>query len=176
MDNWIYDLLELPEECQVEENLSKHFLTTNFDLTSGEKNLLTYSIESVTIVGAIGPDYGGVPANEELGMESTAVLLVEMKGGKFAKSARKVSEMLQKHLPQYLLLGFTDGEYACLSIASKVTNSDDASLEIKESYLGALFLPEAIEELSQKFSFQNVDKTDLNTLWNNYIQLISEAS
>lgn len=175
MDNWLYELLELPEECQVEENLSKHFLSTNFELTSGEKNLLTYSIEKISIVGAIGPDFGGVSANEEVGMESVAILLVDTKGGKFEKEARKVAEMLQKHLPQFLFIGLTNGEAACLSIASKVKTEDD-TLEIKESYLSASFTPESLGDLSQTFSLQNVDKSDLNVMWETYIQLVQEIN
>lgn len=174
MDNWLYELLELPEECQLGENLSKHFFSSNFDLTSGEKNLLTYSIERVSIVGAIGPEYGGVPSNEELGMESIAILLVELKGGKFEKNARKVSDMIQKHLPQFLFIGLTDSENACVNIASKVKSADDA-LAVEESYLSTPFLPDALEEMSQKFSFQSIDKSDLNSLWNSYIELVSVA-
>jgi len=174
MDNWIYDLLELPAECQVEEGLPNQFLSANFNLSSGEKNLLNYGIEAMSIVGAIGPDFGGVPAyqDDEQTMESVAVLLVDTKGGKFAKEVKKVADMLQKHLPQYLLIGLSDGENACISIASKHTTQD--GLEVKESYLSPLISPDDLLTLRDAFSFENIEKDNLKTLWDNYCQVVKE--
>ena len=178
MDNWISDLLGLPEECQVEENLPKDFLSGNFELTSGEKNLLNYSIDEMTIVGSIGPDTGGVAAYDDAtaSMESVAILLIETKGGKFEKDASKVADMLQKLIPQYMILGITDGERACISLASKSKSEEDgAALEVEESFITPLLLPEEIEALSSKFSFQNSDKQNLKSLWDNYCQLVADT-
>lgn len=171
MENWICELLELPEACQVEETLPKEFFSSNFNLTPGEKNLLNYSIKEVSIVGAIGPDYGAVPSSE--GMESVAIILVETKGGKLTKEVSKLAEMLQNHLPQYVMIGLTDGEKACISIASKV-NVDEV-LEVKESFLTPPFAPEALVDMTKDFSFQYIDKTDLKALWDNYCLIVSQT-
>lgn len=178
MDNWIYDLLELPEECQVEESLPKNFLSGNFELSSGEKNLLNYSIDEMTIVGSIGPDAGNIPSYDDgtINMESIAILLIETKGGKFDKEASKIADMLQKHIPQYMLLGMTDGERACVSIASKYNKDAEAKLEVNESFISPLFAPEDIPVLKEKFTLKTMDKTNIKTLWDNYCQLFSETS
>lgn len=171
MENWLNDLLQLPEACQVEEVLPQYFLSQNFKLTTGEKNLEKYSIDEMAIVGAIGPDYGGVAGLE--GMASVAILVVETKGGKLAKEAGKIAAMLQKYLPQYVLIGLTDGEQACLSIASKYSTED--GLAVDELFMSSLFSSDKMGELAELFSFEKMNKENLKTLWADYCSLISKT-
>lgn len=176
MENWLCNILDLPDECQVEQNLPKDFFKKNFELSAGEDNLLQYGIDQTMIVGAIGPDYGGVPSynDDEQSIESVVVVLVESKGGKVDKQAAKISAMLQKHLPQYVFLGITDGEKVCLSIATKYKNPEDASqLLIRESFMSPILTIEELMTFADDFTFDKIDKADLNTLWNNYCKFVS---
>ncbi len=165
MENWLIDLLQLPEACQVEEVLPPYFLSKNFTLTPGEKNLEKFSIDAMAIVAAIGPDYGDVPASEE--MKSVAMLVIETKGGKLLKEAGKIAEMLHHYVPQHLLIGLTDGETAFLSIAKK-----NEAMQVEETFITKPLIPEAMVALSAKFDFEKMDKTNLNSLWSGYCELI----
>lgn len=178
MENWLFNILDLPAESEVEQSLTREFFNKNFTLTPSEKNLLNYSIDQTMIVGAVGPTYGNVPSykDDEQNIESVVVILVETKGGKMAKEAAKIADMLQKHLPQYVLIGITDSEKVCLSIASRCKDADDDSkLVIKESFLSPIMTIEELMEHAQDFSFDKVAKDNLNTLWNSYCQLVKNT-
>lgn len=178
MENWLSNVLDLPDECQVEQSIPRSFFTKNFELSSGEANLLQYGIDQMMIVGAIGPNFGNVPAykDDEQDFESVVVMLVENKGGKVEKQAAKIAAMLQKHLPQYVLLGITDGEHVCLSIASKYKQAEEETLQIKESFISPILTIEKLMELTEDYTFDKLDKTDLNALWNNYCEYVAATN
>lgn len=169
MENWIIDILQLPATCQAEEVLPKYFMSQNFALTSGESNLMTYSVEDMAIVAALGKDYCDIESSENI--EGAVVLVVEMKGGKFAKEASKVAEVLHKYLPQHLIIGMTDGESACLSIAEKII-AEDGAVALEACYTSTVFSPEMMDELASRFSFELAPKHDMKALWTHYCELI----
>lgn len=171
MENWMMDLLQLPTACQVEEVLPAHFMSQNFKLSTGENNLVSYSVDEMAIVASISEASAVVPPSASI--DNAAVLVVETKGGKFSKDAQKIATMLHQHIPQYMIIGLTDGEKACVSIASKTVNAEGA-LEVDEHFISASFSPERLEELSQKFAFDALSKGDMSQLWDNYCKLIAE--
>ena len=164
MENWLFEIFNLPQGCKVEEVLPKGFLSRNFEMTAGEVNLQNYTVKEMAIVGAMGPEYVAISANDVI--ENAVLMVVEMIGGKFEKEAKKVAEMLHRHLPQHLIIGLTDGESACLSIA-RLPNEDS------EVIMSSVMEDKDVDRVSEKLDFEKVKKTTMLELWNEYCEIIA---
>lgn len=175
-----FSFFQLPRQTLVQSRLTKAFFKRNFELLPSERKLLDDAvlISEMEVYATLKPSNCNVPAfvsNTE-NYEEIVFLLVKTAHENFEKSAKKIGDFIQKHIPYHLVIGMYAANTLLLHLAFKNINQNDQNKrtirEIKQSKVLSWNAPENQAELLEALAFKNLDKTNLKTLYTSYTTAI----
>jgi len=174
------DILKLPQRCLLEKKLTKAFFTKNFDLSSGEKKFLTNDILSMEWLGNIKPANSNVSAHQtaSYSFEEIQVFTVQILNNQLSKLAQKAIQFIQKYIPyQAVVIAEDEFEFVIGLCDKRINQADKSKRTIEQHYfspvLSKLFKNELQTGFYDALAFENLDKTNLETLYKSYVQAMA---
>nr|WP_234462378.1 DUF4391 domain-containing protein [Adhaeribacter terrigena] len=173
--------MQIPERCLVNRKLTKAFFKRNFDLTSAERALLDDPalVSGMDIVASITPASCNVSVYKDDLSDFTEVLIISVQTTEvdFERNQLKIAELIQKHIPYPILLCVYHATTFTLSAADKRINQNDSTRRIVDkTYFSETISQQQPTEQQQVFldslAFALLDKTNLKTFYESYIQLL----
>lgn len=172
-------ILNIPERCVLDKKLTKAFFLKNFDLSITEKKLLQNIIQSMDWLASIKPSNANILAfkNEVHAYEEIQVISCSLAIGTLETNAEKCIHLIQKYIPYPILLIIEDEDNFVINTANKRINQVDTSKRTIESImttkmLSKLYKTDTITSFFEALHFSQVDKTNLDTLYQSYTQAI----
>lgn len=174
------DILKLPQRCLLEKKLTKAFFTKNFELSSSEKKFLSNDILSMEWFGNVKPANSNVAVVQTPthSYEEVQIFTVQLANNQVAKLATKAIILLQKYIPYQAMVIAEDEFEFVIGLCDKRINQADKSKRTIEHYyftpaLSKLFKNELQEGFYESLAFDNLDKTNLETLYKGYVQALT---
>jgi len=178
------DILQLPERCLIQKRLTKAFFLKHFSLTAAEKKLLNEGIEQMDWLASIRAAHVPAYVSDTHSYEEVQVFAVELRtssaSGRVDRSGAKVADLVQKYVPYPVLLIVFDHENYLVNVCTKRINQNDASKRTVEAsvstpVLSLLYADELATSFHQALRFARLDKTDLRTLYDSYLQAVVQC-
>lgn len=175
----IENLLHLPAKCLANRKITKTFFKRNFELTKNERNLLDdFSIVvSIDWIASISPNTCNVPAfsTSNSSFEEIQVIALQTNNKDFERNYYKLLELIQKYIPYHtLLILYTDKVLVWNTCFKRINENDNTKRVIDKMFSTDIILMNNPTESQIKFfgglSFEKLDKTNLRTLYNGYVQ------
>jgi len=174
------DILKLPQRCLLEKKLTKAFFTKNFDLSTSEKKFLTNDILSMEWLGNIKPANSNVSTYQTAtcSFEEIQVFTVLIPNNQISKLAQKAIQFIQKYIPYHAVVIAEDEFEFVIGLCDKRINQADKSKRTIEQHyfspvLSKLFKNELQTGLYDALAFENLDKTNLETVYKGYVQALA---
>lgn len=177
----IINILHLPEKCLVNKKITKAFFKRNFELTKNERNLLDdFSVVvSIDWLASISPSNSNVPAfvTPDVTFEEIQVITLQTNSGNYNRDKTRLFDFVQKFIPYHLLLVVYTDKVVSWNACLKRINENDSTKRVTEKDFSTEDIPLKNPTKNQKafyngLSFIELDKTNLKTLYNGYIQQI----
>ncbi|MBO2546009.1 DUF4391 domain-containing protein [Salegentibacter sp. BDJ18] len=172
-------ILHLPERTVLNKKMTKAFFLRNFDLSAAEKKLLKEQIESMLWIGNIKTANSNIPevANETHIFKEVQVIQGQVVDGAPQKIWEACIQLFQKYIPFHILLIIEDETEFMLNAVDKRINQADRSRRTVEKHyntpkLNKLYKKEQAEAFFNALAFDQLDKTNLETLYTGYINAI----
>jgi hypothetical protein len=174
------DILRLPERCILQKRLTKAFFLKHFSLTAGEKKLLNEGIEHMDWLASIKAALVPAFVTETHSYEEVQVFAIELRNSRVDRSGAKVAELVQKYVPYPLLLIVYDAENYLVNTCTKRINQNDATKRTIEAsvtspILSLLYADASAKAFHEGLRFENLDKSDLRTLYGSYVQAVVQC-
>lgn len=176
-------ILNLPERCVLNRKLTKAFFLKNFDLTVSEKKRLNNQIKSMNWLASLQPGNTNIPAivSNDFSFEEIQVITIKVPEGDVEKDGKKYAELVHKYIPYQLILIVEDESQYIISLADKRINQADKSKRtIEHVYhspvLSLLYKNEIAEAFYKSINFSQLDKTNLETTYKSYVQVVTQLS
>ena len=177
----LHNTLNLPANCWVNQKLPKAFFKRNFDLILSEKKLMDdFSIvKQMEVLALVNPETANIPAFNDgvISYEEIIVLAVQTTNEQFDKQKNKIIELIQKYIPNPMILNIYDEQRMVLSVAEKRINANDATKRvIEKAYVTETISIKTQDKKQQQFlkniAFNNANKLDLRHFYNHFIQSV----
>lgn len=181
LQDLLHNSLKLPLNCWVNQKLPKTFFKRNFELTLSEKKLLDdFSIiQQMDVLALVNQETANIAAFTEptSSYEEIIILAVETTSEQFDKQKHKISQFVQKYIPNPVLLIIYGGKKLIFSVAEKRVNSNDATKRvIEKEYVTQTIIIDAIDNRQEHFfenlAFDKANKLDLRQYYNHFIQSV----
>jgi hypothetical protein len=173
-------ILQIPERCLVNRKITKAFFKRNFDLTSSEKALLDdfNSISAIDWLASVSPANSNINSykDEQYLFEEIQIIIAHTSGGDFGNYQR-IADLIQKYIPYPILLSIQyDGIFVLNACDKKVNQNDSSRRIVEKKYSTEVINLQEITERQESFlnslAFSELDKTNLKTYYDSYIQKI----
>lgn len=177
----IHKIVNLPAHCWVNQKLPKTFFKRNFDLTLSEKKLLDdfSTIKQMEVLALVNPETANIPVfnNETVSYEEIIVLAVQTTDKQFDKQKNKIIELIQKYIPNPIVLIIYDEKRMIINVAEKRINSNDATKRVLEkNYTTETIAIQTTDKKQLQFlenlSFDKANKLNLSQYYNHFIQSV----
>lgn len=181
MLNQIIKTLQLPESCLVNKKITKAFFKRNFELNSIERALLDdFSVVvAMEWIASISPLNANISPylDQETTFEEIQVIAVQTTDDNFDKNKAKIADLINKYIPYHILLVVFDNTKSYWTCCLKRINVIDNNKRISDKR----FIADNIDvinpsdkhtEFINNIAFGGLDKTNLKTLYESYIQQI----
>lgn len=177
----IHKIVNLPAHCWVNQKLPKTFFKRNFDLTLSEKKLLDdfATIKQMEVLALVNPETANIPVfnNETVSYEEIIVLAVQTTDEQFDKQKNKIIELIQKYIPNPIVLIIYDEKRMIINVAEKRINSNDATKRVLEkNYTTETIAIQTTDKKQLQFleslSFDKANKLNLSQYYNHFIQSV----
>lgn len=143
----VIQALGLPEGSRVDQRVPKKLLLENGAPTSGDKRLLTDSIEEIQWAAAIKPNTIGVPVYRDAQREylEIAVLTVTLRNVGKPASVTRMAELVHRAVPYPVLLLQIEEQALSLSLAHKRWAGNEAGKVVLDGNLVSTQLSNSTE-------------------------------
>jgi len=177
----ITSILQLPEKSLVNKKITKAFFKRNFELTKNERNLLDdfSAVVSIDWIASINPNNTNVPAYIETSVtfEEIQVIALQTNSNNYERFKTRLFDFMQKFIPYHILLVVYTDKVMSWNACLKRVNENDNAKRIIEKVFFTEDIPISNPTIHQKnfyrgLSFVGLDKTNLKTLYNGYLQQI----
>lgn len=177
----IASILQLPEKSLVNKKITKAFFKRNFELTKNERNLLDdfSAVVSIDWIASINPNNTNVPAYIETSVtfEEIQVIALQTNSNNYERFKTRLFDFMQKFIPYHILLVVYTDKVMSWNGCLKRVNENDNAKRIIEKVFFTEDIPINNPTIHQKkfysgLSFVGLDKTNLKTLYNGYLQQI----
>ena len=173
------NILGIPERCLLNKRITKAFFLKNFSLSPNQKKLLNNNIDSMLWLASIKPSNSNIQAfsDESYSYEEVQVMVCTLKNEQFESSANQCIELFQKFIPYPILLIIDDDANLLINACDKRINQNDKSKrtivkQISTVVISKLVTSEVNSTFYNALKFENIDKTNLQTVYNNYINAL----
>jgi hypothetical protein len=172
-------ILQIPERCLVNKKITKAFFKRNFELTSAEKALLDdfNAISAIDWLASVSPSESNINSykDEQYLFEEVQVIIVHTSDSDFQKNHQRIADLIQKYIPYPILLCVRQNGIFILNACDKRINQNDSSRRtIEKKYNTEPIEQQTPTETQQNFlnslAFSKLDKTNLKTFYDSYIQ------
>lgn len=177
----ILNILQLPEKSSVNKKITKAFFKRNFELTKNERNLLDdFSVVvSIDWLASISPNNSNIPAfvTPDVTFEEIQVIAVQTNSNNYDRDKSRLFDFMQKFIPYHILLIVYSNKVMSWNACLKRINENDNTKRVIEKIFFTEDIPNKNQTKNQKafyseLSFKELDKTNLKTLYDGYIQQI----
>lgn len=177
----LHKTLKLPSNCWVNQKLPKTFFKRNFDITLSEKKLLEdFSIiQQMDVLALVNQETANIPSFKEAtsSYEEVIILAVQTTTEQFDKQKDKISQLIQKYIPNPMLLVVYDDTKLLFNVAEKrINNNDTTKRVIEKEYTTDTITIDDINKKQQHFlenlAFDKANKLDLRHYYNHFIQSV----
>lgn len=172
-------ILNIPERCLTNLKITKAFFLSNFDLTTSDKNVLNYEIQSMNWLASIKPSNSNISAeiNETYSFEEVQVMVCTLKGLGLKQFGEKCIQLFQKYIPYQIVVIVEDEDNFMVNTCDKRINQNDTNKRTIEKYISTpiltkLYKDELVSALFDGLNFTVLDKTNLETVYKSYIKAI----
>ena len=173
--------LKLPTHCWVNQKLPKTFFKRNFEITLSEKKLLDdFSIiQQMEVLALVNQETANIPSFTEAtsSYEEIIILAVQTTEEQFYKQKDKIAQLVQKYIPNPMLLIVYDNKKLLFNVAEKRINNNDATKRVIEvAYTTETIFSDSISQKQKHFldnlAFDKANKLDLRHYYNHFIQSV----
>lgn len=173
--------LKLPTHCWVNQKLPKTFFKRNFEITLSEKKLLDdFSIiQQMEVLALVNQETANIPSFIEASSsyEEIIILAVQTTTEQFDKQKDKIAQLIQKYIPNPMLVVVYDNNKLLFNVAEKRINNNDAIKRvIEKEYTTETITGDNISIKQQQFlenlAFDKANKLDLRHYYNHIIQSV----
>ena len=177
----IINILQLPEKCLVNKKITKAFFKRNFELTKNDRKLLDdFSVVvSIDWLTSISPSNSNVPVfvTPDVTFEEIQVIALQTNSGNYNRDKTRLFDFVQKFIPYHILLVVYTNKVMSWNACLKRITENDRTKRVIEKEFSTEDIPLKNPTKNQKafykgLSFVLLDKTNLKTLYNGYIQQI----
>ena len=177
----IQEILDLPESCLVNKKITKAFFKRNFELTKAERTLLDdFSLViSIDWIATINLANSNVPAlyTTSSTFEEIQIISVKTNQEDFERSNTRIIDFIQKYIPYHLFLIIYSDNLTIWNTCLKRINENDVTKRVVEKcFTTDIINTNNLNENHKAFlngvSFSRIDKTNLSTLFQSYIQQV----
>lgn len=177
----LHKTLKLPTHCWVNQKLPKTFFKRNFEITLSEKKLLEdFSIiQQMEVLALVNQETANIPSFTEAtsSYEEIIILAVQTTTEQFDKQKDKIAQLIQKYIPNPMLLIVYDNNKLLFNVAEKRINNNDATKRVIEAaYTTETITGDSINQKQQHFldnlAFDKANKLDLRHYYNHFIQSV----
>ena len=181
MIDYLNQILQLPEKCIVNKNLSKVFFKRNFDLTPVDRKLLEDSsvFSSMTIVASIKTSNSNIPSfcDDQMNYVELLVIAIKTNTIDFEKNYKRISDLVQKYIPYPILITVYCDTMLSFSLCEKRINRNEPQKRtIERNYYSDPILidyPEIIHKnFLESLSFSKLHKGNMKQLFESYLSCI----
>lgn len=175
----LHKALNLPTACWVNQKLPKTFFKRNFDLTLSERKLLDdFSIiQQMEIVASINVETANIPAyvDDVVTYEEVNIIAIQTTTEQFERQKHKIVELVQKCIPNPMLVMVYDNQQMILNVAEKRINNNDVTKRVIEKLYTTANLPLPISDFKnqafiQSLTFEKANKLNLQNYYQHFIQ------
>lgn len=177
----LHKTLKLPTHCWVNQKLPKTFFKRNFEIILSEKKLLDdFSIiQQMEVLALVNQETANIPSFTEAtsSYEEIIILAVQTTTEQFDKQKEKIAQLIQKYIPNPMLLIVYDNKKLLFNVAEKRINNNDATKRVIEAaYTTETIISDTISQKQQHFldnlAFEKANKLDLRHYYNHFIQSV----
>lgn len=177
----IISILQLPEKSLVNKKITKAFFKRNFELTKNERNLLDdfSAVVSIDWIASINPNNTNVPAITEpsVTFEELQVIALQTNSNNYERFKTRLFDFMQKFIPYHTLLVVYTDKVMSWNGCLKRVNENDSTKRVVEKVFFTEDIPiknqtKHQKEFYSRLSFVELDKTNLRTLYNSFLQQI----
>jgi len=172
-------ILKLPERTILDKRLTKAFFLKNFDLSASEKKLLNNNIQQMSWLASIKPTTANIPSviNDAYKYEEIQVMVCTIPDNTVNAIAEQCIQLFQKYIPYQMLVIVEDSNEFKINVCDKRINKSDTTKRTIErnfitSTLSKLYKNNLNEAFFKALDFGNLDKTNLELHYKNYIQAV----
>src|SRR5690554_316545 len=171
-------ILHIPERALLNKRLTKAFFLKNFQLSPVEKKLLNNDISGMQWLASVKPSNTNISESidKSYHFEELQVIVVTLNRN-LPELHKRVTELLQKHIPYQLLVIVENTEEFIINACDKRVNLNDSYKRTIETYYTTKAIPKLYKnEITSQFfknlSFEELNKTNLRTTYESWIQAI----
>ena len=177
----LHKTLKLPANCWVNQKLPKTFFKRNFEITLSEKKLLDdFSIiQQMEVLALVNQETANIPSfkEETFSYEEIIILAVQTTTEQFDKQKDKIAQLIQKYIPNPMVLVVYDDTKLLFNVAEKRINNNDATKRVIEKvYTSETINIDLNSQKQQQFlenlAFDKANKLDLRHYYNHFIQSV----
>jgi len=177
----VHKTLKLPANCWVNQKLPKTFFKRNFEITLSEKKLLEdFSIiQQMEVFALVNQETANIPSFTEAASsyEEIIILAVQTTNEQFDKQKDKIAQLIQKYIPNPMILMVYDDTKLLFNVAEKRINNNDATKRvIEKEYTTETISIDTNSQKQQQFlenlAFDKANKLDLRHYYNHFIQSV----
>jgi hypothetical protein len=177
----IQNILDLPESCLVNMKITKAFFKRNFELTKAERTLLDDFSVVVNIdwIATVNPDNSNVPAfnSNTSTFEEIQIISIKTNQEGLELNNTRIIDLIQKYIPYHVfLITYSDTLTVWNTCLKRINENDNTKRVIEKCLTTEIIDINNLTENQKAFfngvSFSQIDKTNLNTLYQSYIQQV----
>ncbi|WP_026711832.1 DUF4391 domain-containing protein [Flavobacterium filum] len=175
----LHKALHLPHACWVNQKLPKTFFKRNFDLTLTERKLLDdFSIiQQMEILASVNVETANIPAyvDEVVTYEEINILAIQTTNEQFDRQKHKIIELVQKYIPNPMLVMIYDNQQMVLNVTEKRINNNDVTKRVIEKLYTTVNLQLPINDpknqaFIESIAFEKANKLNLQNYYQHFIQ------
>lgn len=170
------DIFNFPSRTLLNKRLTKVFFSKNFELNSIEKKTLQNEVVKMEWVSSLKPSNTNIPKFETETHLVEEVQFMTCTITNVDKHGKVVVDLFQKYIPYQIVLVVEDEGYWMLNLTNKRINLNDKSKRtIEKSFTTNLINKtesETVKRFVKTLSFDRVNRTNLNTVYQSYINSV----
>lgn len=170
------DIFNFPSRTLLNKRLTKVFFSKNFELSSIEKKTLQNEVVKMEWVSSLKPSNTNIPKFETENYVVEEVQFMTCTVSNLDKHGKVVVDLFQKYIPYQIVLVVEDEGYWMLNLTNKRINLNDRSKRTIEKLFTTNRInkteSETVKEFVNTLSFDRVDRTNLNTVYQSYINSV----
>ena len=170
------DIFNFPSRTLLNKRLTKVFFSKNFELSRIEKKTLQNEVVKMEWVSSLKPSNTNIPKFETEPHLVEEVQFMTCTVSNLDKHGKVVVDLFQKYIPYQIVLVVEDEGYWMMNLTNKRINLNDRSKRTIEKSFTTNRINKTESETVKKFvktlSFDRVDRTNLNTVYQSYINSV----
>jgi len=170
------DIFNFPSRTLLNKRLTKVFFSKNFELSSIEKKTLQNEVVKMEWVSSLKPSNTNIPKFETENHVVEEVQFMTCTVSNLDKHGKVVVDLFQKYIPYQIVLVVEDEGYWMLNLTNKRINLNDRSKRTIEKLFTTNRInkteSETVKEFVNTLSFDRIDRTNLNTVYQSYINSV----